>query len=116
MKILISTYPVSDPSHPHFFKQAHLAMIRKCAGTDADVIATADTEKAAREAADADVRAWSSVRAGDWLEKTLAELRRPSAPALELERHRRVHDILPIIAKTQNRQAIFKNALRRELV
>mgnify|MGYP001590392059 CR=1 FL=1 len=55
MKILISTYPVSDPSHPHFFKQAHLAMIRKCAGTDADVIATADTEKAAREAADADV-------------------------------------------------------------
>lgn len=31
-------------------------------------------------AAEADVRAWSNVRAGDWLEKTLATLRHPSAP------------------------------------
>ncbi|MBI3886573.1 MAG: DEAD/DEAH box helicase [Opitutae bacterium] len=35
----------------------------------------------APETAEADVHAWSSVRAGDWLEKTLAELRAPSAPA-----------------------------------
>ncbi len=34
----------------------------------------------APETAEADVRAWSSVRAGDWLEKTLATLRAPSAP------------------------------------
>ena len=31
------------------------------------------------EAESAEVRAWSSVRAGDWLEKTLAELRAPAA-------------------------------------
>ncbi len=44
------------------------------------LLAGAQPGGGAPEAADADVRAWSSVRAGDWLEKTLAELRSPSAP------------------------------------
>jgi len=35
----------------------------------------------AGEDADSDVRAWSSVRAGDWLESVLAELRQPAATA-----------------------------------
>lgn len=35
----------------------------------------------ASESAGPDVRAWSRVRAGDWLEKTLAELRNPAAAA-----------------------------------
>ncbi|TSD04609.1 MAG: Uncharacterized protein Greene071436_114 [Parcubacteria group bacterium Greene0714_36] len=55
MKIVISTYAVSDPSHPHFFKQEHLEAIKKSAGEGAEVIATTDNERAAREAADADI-------------------------------------------------------------
>ena len=43
------------------------------------LLAGAQSGGGAPEAENADVRAWSSVRAGDWLEKTLAELRSPSA-------------------------------------
>jgi non-specific serine/threonine protein kinase len=32
--------------------------------------------------AEPEVRAWTTVRAGDWLEKTLAELRHPAVPAV----------------------------------
>ncbi|MBI4623577.1 MAG: DEAD/DEAH box helicase [Verrucomicrobia bacterium] len=45
------------------------------------LLAGAQPGAGAPEAAEADVRTWSSVRAGDWFEKTLAELRHPSAPA-----------------------------------
>jgi len=44
------------------------------------LLAGAPTGADAPETAEADVRAWSRVRAGDWLEKTLATLRDPSAP------------------------------------
>ena len=43
------------------------------------LLAGAQPGGGAPEAAEAEVQAWSSVRAGEWLEKTLAELRAPAA-------------------------------------
>lgn len=57
MKILISTYPVADPAHPHFFKRAHLDAVRKIAGKKADIVVTADRNEAAAHIADAEVLA-----------------------------------------------------------
>lgn len=48
------------------------------------LLAGAQPGGGAPEAAEADVRAWSSVRAGAWLEQTLAELRRPTVPGATL--------------------------------
>ncbi len=47
------------------------------------LIAGAQPGKGTPEAAETDVQAWSSVRAGDWLERTLAELRAPVASETE---------------------------------
>ncbi|MEK7541444.1 MAG: hypothetical protein AAB533_01190, partial [Patescibacteria group bacterium] len=55
MKILISTYPVSDPSHPHFFAPAHAAEIRRAAGPGSTLSVCTDPYQAAEAAADADV-------------------------------------------------------------
>ena len=57
------------------------------------------------EAEEADVRAWSNVRAGDWLEKTLAALRAPSAPTASAA-------VPGLLAELRPYQAVGVNWLR----
>lgn len=55
MKIVISTYQISDPSHPHFFTPAHLSAIRAAAGRGSDVRVFTDPREAGEHVEDAEV-------------------------------------------------------------
>ena len=55
MKILIVSYPVIDPRHPHYFKVSHLKQIRRALKGKVRVFAATDKEKAKEHARDADI-------------------------------------------------------------